>query len=123
MKIKLDENLSEHLQSLLQQRGHDASSTEQEGLLGRSDAEVAAAAGSEGRMVFTLDVGFAELRKFPPGSHPGVVLFRPATLGFQAVSRFVQTFVESEDLTQFTGCIVVVDQNRVRVRRPPAPAE
>ncbi|MBI4872708.1 MAG: DUF5615 family PIN-like protein [Candidatus Riflebacteria bacterium] len=55
--------------------------------MGKSDVEVAQASQVEGRVVFTLDVGFADLRKFPPGRHPGVFLFRPRTLGYRAVSQ------------------------------------
>jgi hypothetical protein len=28
-----------------------------------------------------LDVVFADLRRFPLGDHPGIVLFRPGSLG------------------------------------------
>lgn len=38
MKLKLDENLSKHLQAALQQLGHDVSTACDEGLLGRSDS-------------------------------------------------------------------------------------
>ncbi len=56
MKIKLDENLSRHLKSSLVQRGHEVSTASEEGLLGRLDAEVGAAAKAEERMVLTLDL-------------------------------------------------------------------
>ena len=70
-------------------------------------------------MVFTLDLEFADLRKFQPGSHPGVVLFRPRSMGPLAVHRFVLEFVKDTDLAALAGCVVVVEPNRVRVRRPP----
>jgi predicted nuclease of predicted toxin-antitoxin system len=61
----------------LQQEGQDVQTTVNEGLTGRSDIEVADAASAEQRILFTLDLEFADLRKYPPGSHPGVILFRP----------------------------------------------
>ena len=118
MKIKLDENLSRQLQSSLQDLGHDVSTACDEGLSGRPDTEVMKASRIEGRLVFTLDVGFADVRKFPPGQHPGVFLFRPRTLGYRAVSDFILGFVSSASLDQLTGCVVVVDADRVRIRRP-----
>ena len=70
-------------------------------------------------MIFTLDLEFADLRKFPPGSHAGVVLFRPRSMGPWAVNRFVLGFVKDTDLSVLAGCVVVVEPSRVRVRRPP----
>ena len=55
MKIKLDENLSRHLKGQLAQLGHDVSTALEEGLLGKLDTDVGAAAKSANRMIFTLD--------------------------------------------------------------------
>jgi len=70
-------------------------------------------------LLFTLDLEFADLRKFPPGTHPGIVLFRPLSMGPLSVNRFILEFVKVTDLTSLAGCIVVVDPTRVRIRRPP----
>lgn len=118
MKLKLDENLSRHLKPLLAASGHDVSTAEDEGLLSQPDPVIAKAAASEARMLLTLDVEFGDLRKYPPGSHPGVVLFRPQTLGPLSVNRFVVGFVNAGPLTDYQGCVVVVEPGRVRVRRP-----
>ena len=119
MKIKLDENLSHHLKSSLVQRGHDVSTAGEEGLLGKLDTEVGAAAKAEERMILTLDLDFADLRKFPPGTHPGVILFRPRSMGPLAVNRFVLRFIQEVDLVRLSKCLAVVEPGRVRVRRPP----
>jgi predicted nuclease of predicted toxin-antitoxin system len=119
MKIKLDENISRHLKPHLQQAGHDVFTAADEGLLGKSDVEVGAAAKSEGMILFTLDLEFADLRKFPPGTHPGIILFRPQSMGPLATNRFIVNFVKEIDMTAFSGCTVIVDPTRVRIRRPP----
>jgi len=75
VNIKLDETPSRHLKERLLPLGHNASTAGEEGLLGKVDVEVGAAAKREDRMVFTLDLDFADLRKFPPGSHPGLSCF------------------------------------------------
>lgn len=123
MKMKLDENLSRYLKSGLEQYGHDAWIARDEGLLGKSDVEVGAAAEREGRMVFTLDLDFGDLRKFAPGTHPGVVVFKPVSMGPQEVRRFMLSFVRDTDLSELEGCVVIVDPARVRVRRPPIDAD
>ena len=117
MKIKLDENLSRHLKGQLAQLGHDVSTALEEGLLGRLDTDVGAAAKSADRMIFTLDLDFADLRKFPPGSHPGVILFRPRSMGPMAVNQFVLKFTQQTELTELARCLAIVEPQRIRVRR------
>ena len=118
MKLKLDENLSRHLKPLLTALGHDVLTTTDEGLLSRPDTEIVRAAITEGRMLLTLDVEFADLRKHPPGSHPGIIRFRPVSLGPVSVNRFIADFLGSTDLRKLAGCVAVVEPGRVRVRAP-----
>lgn len=120
MKLKLDENLSRHLKPVLVGLGHDVLTAADEDLLSRPDTEVAAASFKEGRMLFALDVEFADLRKYPPGAHPGIVLFRPSSFGPLAVNKFVADFVRSADLERLGACVAIVDPARVRVREPKA---
>ena len=118
MKIKIDENLSRHLKDPLAQLGHDVSTALEEGLVGTVDIEIGAAAKSEDRMIFTLDLDFADLRKFPPGAHPGVILFRPRSMGPLAVNQFVLKFSQETELTTLARCLAIVEPHRIRVRRP-----
>jgi predicted nuclease of predicted toxin-antitoxin system len=118
MKLKLDENLSRYLKAPLAGLNHDVTTAADEGLLSRPDAEIAAAAKAEGRMLLTLDLDFANVLAYPHGSHAGIVLFRPATLGPLEVNRFVEAFVGRQDLAALVGCLAIVEPARVRVRRP-----
>lgn len=120
MKLKLDENLSIHLKPPVAALGHDVTTAADEDLLGKADEVVTAEAFREGRMLLTLDVGIADLRRFPPGTHPGIIVFRPRTLGAAGASEFVLAFLRTVSLDECSGCIVVVDPERVRIRRPPA---
>ena len=123
MRIKLDENISRHLKPLLSSESHEIVTVEEEGLLGKSDLEIGAIAKHEGRMLFTLDLEFADLRKHPPGEHPGVVLFRPRSMGPLSVNRFILDFAKETDLSSLSGCLVIVEPNRIRIRRPPIDTE
>jgi predicted nuclease of predicted toxin-antitoxin system len=118
MKLKLDENLSRHLKATLAALGHDVQTAADEGLLGQPDSRIGAAARREERVLLTLDVGFADLRKYPPGSHPGIILFRPRSWGPLAVNQYVEQFVRATDLERLAGCVAVVEPGRVRVRSP-----
>jgi len=70
-------------------------------------------------MVFTLDLEFADLRKYPPGNHPGIILFRPRSMSPLTVIQFVMRFVHETTLMNLANCVVIVDPKRIRVRRPP----
>lgn len=118
MKLKLDENLSRHLKPALIELGHDVLTAADENLLSHPDTEIARAAKNEQRMLLTLDVEFADLRKYPPGSHPGVILFRPLSLSPLSVNSFITDFVRRTDLEKLAACVAVVDPIHVRVRYP-----
>ena len=118
MRLKLDENLSRHLKQILSDLQHDATTAAEEDLLAKSDTAVAAAAKNDDRVLLTLDVEFGDLRKYPPGTHPGIVLFRPRSFGPVSVNRFVEDFVRGADLRLLRGCVAVVDPDRVRGRCP-----
>jgi len=117
-RLKLDENLSRHLKSTLSSLRHDVVTAEDDGLLSQPDAVVARAAAEEGRALLTLDAGFADLRKYPPGTHPGIVLFRPRSFGPGTVHAMIEEFIRSTDLVEFAGCTVLVEPGRIRIRRP-----
>jgi predicted nuclease of predicted toxin-antitoxin system len=123
MKLKLDENLSRHLKPVLIGLGHDVLTAADENLLSHPDTEIAQAAKDEQRMLMTLDVEFADLRKYPPGSHPGVILFRPLSLSPISVNEFITDFVRRTDLDKLAACVAVVDPVHVRVRYPLKAAE
>lgn len=118
MKIKLDENLSRRLKTHLNQLGHDALTAAEESHLSQPDEVIAAAAKREGRMVFTLDVEFTNLRKNPPGMHPGIILFRPQDWDRLKSIRSSRNSLLHRRLEVFSECLVVVELGRIRVRRP-----
>jgi predicted nuclease of predicted toxin-antitoxin system len=77
VKLKLDENLPHDLVTALRGDGHDVHTVVDEQLAGESDPVVVAAAKDEGRLLLTLDRGIGDLRRYPPGSHAGVLVLRP----------------------------------------------
>ena len=58
MKIKLDENMPIGLETVLNSMDHDVVTAPEEGLAGRDDVEIWAAAQSEGRFLITQDLYF-----------------------------------------------------------------
>jgi predicted nuclease of predicted toxin-antitoxin system len=78
VRVKVDENLPASVASLLRERGFEADTVIEEGLAGAIDDDLLAAAREGDRMIVTLDRGFGDIRRYPLGSHPGIVVLRLA---------------------------------------------
>jgi len=118
VKLKLDENLPHDLTADLAGRGHDVHTVNDEQLAGHADPVVVRAASNEGRLVLTLDRGVGDLRKYPPGSHAGIVVLRPTSQDPDAVISLVDRFLTTYSLDDLRECTVIVEPDRIRVRRP-----
>lgn len=121
MRLKLDENLPTDLATELAGRGHDADTVVDEDLAGQPDPVIVAAATDAQRILLTLDRGIGDLRRYPPGSHAGVVVLRPASQDPASVLDLVDRLLDTHDLRDLAGCVVIVEPRRVRIRRAEQP--
>ena len=64
MKFKVDENLPVEVAELLQNAGHDATTIQDEKLVGADDDEIAPVFLKEERAFLTFDLGFADIRSY-----------------------------------------------------------
>ena len=117
MRIKLDENLPVELVEDLQALGHEVDSVVSEGLAGQPDSIVADAARRRHRVLFTLDKGLGDIRRFPPRRHSGVVLFRLSSRGRGAVRKAVLGSLPRIDGGRVAGRLLVVTEGSIRARR------
>ena len=117
MKFKIDENLPDDLVEVFEQYGHDADTVVQEGLAGSSDEVVWPAAVSAERALVTGDLDFSDIRKFEPGTHPGIILFRERTAGLAAILRRFNEVLAAHDANDWARCFVVISATKIRIRR------
>ena len=115
MKIKLDQNISRHVREVLVRLQHDVDTVLDEELSGSPDIEVLSTASAHHRILFTLDKDCLDFKKYPPGSHSGVVVFRPPRQGALAIIKFITTFVQSADLRKCRQRTMVVERTRIQV--------
>jgi predicted nuclease of predicted toxin-antitoxin system len=120
-RVKLDENLSRTHTDFLRAAGYAADRATDEGLSGAEDAVVWQRAVAEGRFFVTLDLDFADVRRFPPGSHPGLLLLRARNRSRDAVQEILERVVRDYPLNTLAGCFVVADLTHTRIRRPSPP--
>jgi len=119
MRIKLDENLPTGLAISLGRLGHDVHTTNQEGLTGHSDSELWGAAQKESRFLITPDLDFADLRRFAPGWHHGILLVRLRSRGRMSLAGRVTEIFQIEDVSGWAGCFVVATERKIRLLKPP----
>jgi len=117
VRVKLDEDVPLRVRALLAEHGHDAETVPDEGLGGASDPDVLRVARAEGRMLFTLDLGFADIHHYPPGRHPGIVVVRLQDQRAPHVEAVVRDFLGAYALEHLAGFTTIVEAGRVRVRR------
>ncbi len=122
MKIKLDENLPTALAELLRAKGHDVATVVEEALGGSKDPKVLQAASSEGRMLLTFDLDFADIRHYPISSHAGIVVFRLRDQRWMILEPPVRRLIDSGLLDRLQGGLAIIDESRVRIRtKKPGP--
>ena len=118
MRLKLDENMPATAVELLSGWDHDVTTAVEEGLAGRDDPMVAEGVTREGRMLITLDRGFGNIRSYPPGDHPGIIVLRLPDQRPAHVAAALRSLLYRGPLEDLARCIVVVEPGRLRVRRP-----
>ena len=116
LRFKLDENLPRRVESALRDLGHDIQTALSEGLAGAPDPDLLAACAAEDRVLVTLDLDFADIRAYPPGSHRGVWVLRPPNQAFDSVLNTVLAGVKLTTVERTAGQLWVIDEKRVRIR-------
>lgn len=114
--FKVDENLPAQIAQQLRDHGFGAVTATDQGLGGTADANLYDVCSAEGRALLTLDLGFGDIRSYPPEEGPGIVILRPRSqdrLSLEALVAAIIPFLKREGLA---GRLWVVDEEKIRVR-------
>ena len=120
MRFLVDNALSQVLAKRLCDAGHDAVHVREYGLEAAEDSEVFARAEQENRVLVSADTDFGGLLALANRSSPSFILFRfasPRRPDLQAAWLLANLPGVAEHLG--SGAIVVLEDERVRVRRLP----
>jgi predicted nuclease of predicted toxin-antitoxin system len=89
MRGKLDESMPIEAAAVLESAGWQCDTVYGEALGGAEDAQVGAVCRSEGRVLFTIDLDFADIRAYPPGEYEGIVVLRPVEPSRESILRLL----------------------------------
>jgi predicted nuclease of predicted toxin-antitoxin system len=118
MKVKLDENLPERLVASLKELGHDTDTVVGEGLKGETDERLWPQIQRAGRFLVTKDLGFSDERLYAPGTHHGILVLRLTDDRSRVVAERLAIVFADESVETWAGCLVIVTDHKVRIRRP-----
>jgi hypothetical protein len=69
------------------------------------------------RLLVTFDLGFGDVRRYPPGGHDGIILLRLEDQHPELVLDVLRRLLAQQDLDSVEGALVVVTDTTVRIRR------
>lgn len=115
--FKIDENLPIEVRELLRRSGFDALTVVDQNLGGRPDTDVAAVCCSEGRVLLTFDLDFADTTRYPPASYAGIIVLRLTRQDKVHVVDVVTALVPHlVDEAALRGRLWIVEETRIRIR-------
>ena len=117
MKFKVDENLPVEAAEVLRDAGYAADTVTEQSLSGSDDESVAAKSRSEGRVLVTLDLDFANIQAYPPGMHAGIVVFRLKQQDKATVLAYVRRLAAALPHRSPSGELWIISGNRIRFRQ------
>lgn len=116
MTFKIDQNLPSECARLFSGAGLAADSVAEEFLSGAEDNVLIARCLSEKRVLVTLDMDFANIRAYPPGSHAGIVVLRPKSQDKETLLLFLTRILPVLSQRSPEGQLWIAERNRIRIR-------
>jgi len=116
LRFKLDENIPGEAVALLRGAGHDVRTALEQELGGHLDEQVIRACRDEARVLVTLDLDFGDIREYPPESHDGVWVLRPAVQSIGVLLEMLTHALEVAGHELAEKRLWIVEPGQVRIR-------
>ena len=124
MRLKLDENLGRAVADRLIDAGHDVETVHSQGMLGIEDGRLFEVCRAEGRALVTLDVDFADPRRFDSSGTAGIAVLRaPSRPGRSHIDLVVDRLVDELAARSIEDLLVIVEAHGVRRYAPPTSSD
>ena len=122
MRLKLDENLPRAARDRLLTLAWDVHDVYDEGLVSAVDAQIQEACEREERILITLDMDFADTRRYDPSRSPGVIVLRPRDQSIGAVLQCLDAAIRALETQRIQASLWIVEPERLRIRDHPTGA-
>ena len=116
MLFLVDANLPRKAAEMIRRRGHEAVDVRDTALGGAPDEDIARYAREQKMCVLTRDLGFADVRSYPPEDFGGLVVLRlPRTATAGTILRLLGSLLEQAHVVErLPGRLAIVEFGRVR---------
>ena len=114
----IDADLPRSLVALFGEAGQIADHVNDLDMGGATDDEIYSLAQKRRACIVTGDFDFADVRRYPPANHSGIVVFvLPRTATAPYIRRLAASFLAQTDLIgNVAGKLVIVEPMRIRIR-------
>jgi len=116
MRFKLDENLPREAATLFTEAGHEAITVIEQGLAGAAAEAIHAVCLQEKRALVTLDIGFADIRRYAPEEHSGIIVLHPRSQDRTRIISAIENVLKTLTAEVVEGRLWIVEETRIRIR-------
>ena len=118
MKIVIDEDIHRSLAGVLQALGHHVIDVRDSGLRGKPDGDIFRFAQEQNAILLSGDLGFANVIRFPLGSHQGIIILRfPNEMSSNAINSIVGSLMLGIPEHEFMSNLSIFSPRGLRMRR------
>ncbi len=112
-----DENIFPSTKHILEILGNDVVDIKDTEFVGCSDKVVSKIARKENRIIITMDLDFANIYKFPPSIHPGIIVIRVRPAVPERVDKVMNLFLRKFAPNNMKNFLVILDEKGFRIRK------
>jgi predicted nuclease of predicted toxin-antitoxin system len=116
MKIKLDENFPIRAKALLVDLDHCCHTVFDENIQGGLDDVLIRTCRDESRVLFTLDLDFADILTYPPDEYAGIVVFRLSQQNTRSVIKRLKEVINALLKLPVHEHLIIVNDSKIRYR-------
>ncbi|MFH0802795.1 MAG: DUF5615 family PIN-like protein [bacterium] len=118
MKFLIDEDLPRSLSKILEDQGFEVLDVRDCGLRGENDEAIFRFAQDAQAILFSGDVGFGNLLRFPVGSHFGIVIVHfPNEISSIKLNNHILNALKTLSEDDLKENLIILEPGRLRMRR------
>ena len=117
VRVKLDEALSPSVAEPLRISGYTIATVREQGWGGLKDSELWPRLQAEQVFFITMDKAFGDIRRYPPGTHKGILLLRPDRESIPEFKSLLSSVLKQYHIESLAGTVTVATSRSIRIRK------